>query len=69
MLIDFLLSAAVQEDIPLNMFVYPTNRNAVLPDVFLKHTAFPDSPLIMDLDLIDENRERWIEEWTAIARS
>ncbi|MDA2978449.1 MAG: thiamine ABC transporter substrate-binding protein [Actinomycetota bacterium] len=68
-LVDFLLSKAVQEDIPLNMFVYPTNRTADLPDVFVRFTAFPDSPLIMDPDVIDDNRERWIEEWTAIARS
>ena len=68
-LIDFLLSKAVQEDIPLNMFVYPTNSTAVLPDVFVQFTAFPDSPLIMDPGVIDDNRDRWIEEWTAIARS
>lgn len=68
-LIDFLLSATVQEDIPLNMFVYPTNSEANLPPVFVAHTTFPDNPLIMDPALIDENRERWIEEWTALARS
>jgi thiamine transport system substrate-binding protein len=68
-LVDFLLSTTVQNDIPLNMFVYPTNSDAVLPDVFVEHTTFPDSPVIMEPGTIRDNRERWIEEWTAIARS
>lgn len=68
-LIDFLLSPTVQNDIPLNMFVYPANSDATLPDVFVEFTVFPDNPVITDPDVIDENRERWIQEWTAIARS
>jgi thiamine transport system substrate-binding protein len=69
LLIDFLLSRTVQEDIPLNMFVYPANQDAVLPQVFAEYTTFPDEPLVMDPELIEQNRERWIREWTAIARS
>jgi thiamine transport system substrate-binding protein len=68
-LIDFLLSRRTQEDIPLNMFVYPVNNEAVLPDVFTKFTVLPDTPAIMDPQTIDANRERWIQEWTEIARS
>jgi thiamine transport system substrate-binding protein len=68
-LVDFLLSRPVQEDIPLNMFVYPANRTATLPDVFIEYTAFPDEPVVVDPDTIDANRERWIQEWTSIARS
>lgn len=68
-LVDFLLSVEVQEDIPLNMFVYPTNTTAALPQVFVDNTAFPDEPIIIDPAVIDTNRERWITEWTAIARS
>jgi thiamine transport system substrate-binding protein len=68
-LVDFLLSTTVQNDIPLNMFVYPTNSESVLPDVFVEYTTFPDDPVIMEPGTIRDNRERWIEEWTAIARS
>jgi thiamine transport system substrate-binding protein len=68
-LVDFLLSTTVQNDIPLNMFVYPTNSEAVLPEVFVDHTTFPDTPVIMEPGTIRDNRERWIKEWTAIARS
>ena len=68
-LVDFLLSVTVQEDIPLNMFVYPTNADAALPDIFVEHTTFPPDPVIMEPGTIRDNRERWIEEWTALARS
>ena len=68
-LIDFLLDRRTQEDIPLNMFVYPVHSNAVLPDVFTEFTVLPDTPSIMDPQTVDANRERWIQEWTAIARS
>ena len=67
--IDFLLSRRTQEDIPLNMFVYPVNRDAILPDVFTEFTVLPESPAIMDPQTVDDNRERWIQEWTEIARS
>ena len=68
-LIDFLLSVPVQEDIPLNMFVYPVNERAALPKVFADHTTFPDDSVVMEPGTIEENRERWIREWTEIARS
>lgn len=68
-LVDFLLSVEVQEDIPLNMFVFPANSEATLPSVFAEHTTLPDAPVIMEPTTIEENRERWIAEWTAIARS
>jgi thiamine transport system substrate-binding protein len=68
-LVDFLLSRRTQEDIPLNMFVYPVNRDAVLPDVFTDFTVLPETPAIMDAQTVDANRERWIQKWTEIARS
>lgn len=68
-LVDFLLSKAVQEDIPLNMFVYPTNQEAVLPPVFVEFTTFPEAPVVMEPTTVEQNRERWIEEWTDIARN
>ena len=67
--IDFLLSSTVQEDIPLNMFVYPARRDTPLPPVFRDFTVLPDAPTLMDPQTIDANRERWIQEWTKLARS
>jgi thiamine transport system substrate-binding protein len=65
-LVDFLLSEAVQEDIPLNMFVYPALPSAQLPDVFQRFAQQAPAPLTMEAARIDAGRERWIEEWTDI---
>ena len=47
-LIDFMLGETFQEDIPLNMFVFPANENAALPAEFLEHTVVPVSPAVVD---------------------
>lgn len=65
-LIDFLLSVPFQEDIPLQMFVFPVNRVAELPEVFVEHAVVPEDPLTLTAEEIGANRDRWIEEWTDI---
>lgn len=67
-LIDYLLSVAVQEDIPLNMFVYPANRDAALPQVFVDFSQVPSDPATLDPAAIEANRKTWINEWTDIVR-
>lgn len=62
--IDHLLSRPVQESIPLEMFVYPVRSDAVLPDVFVEHAQVVDDPLELPMDQVEENRQRWIAEWT-----
>jgi len=61
---DFLLSTAFQEDIPLQMFVFPSNTKAVLPGVFEKHARITDVPALLDPQLINTQRDAWIREWT-----
>ena len=62
--IDYMLSTRFQEDIPLQMFVYPVNPHAKLPEVFTKFAAPPAEPVSVDPAAIDANRERWIQAWT-----
>jgi thiamine transport system substrate-binding protein len=62
--IDFLLSKEFQEDMPLQMFVYPVNQEAELPEIFTQYASIPEKPAILDAAEIDANRETWIEEWT-----
>jgi len=66
-LVDFMLSKEFQEDIPLNMFVFPAVTDAALPTEFVDYTEIPSNPLTMDPAVIDANRDRWIDEWTQIA--
>ncbi len=67
--IDFMISKRFQEDMPLNMFVFPARTDAALPPEFVEHTEIPAAPATMEPELIDANRERWIEDWTEIMRS
>jgi thiamine transport system substrate-binding protein len=64
-LVDFMLQPLFQEDIPLTMFVFPVNEDAALPDVFVEHAVLPSDPFELDPFVIGENREAWIEAWTA----
>lgn len=63
-LIDFILDTEFQEDIPLQMFVFPSNRDARLPDVFVKHTRVAEQPVMLTSDRIAAGRNGWIEAWT-----
>lgn len=67
--IDFMVGNLFQEDMPLNMFVFPARTDAALPPEFITHAEISDSPATLDPAVIDTNRERWIEEWTEIMRS
>ncbi len=62
-LVDFMLGVQFQEDMPLQMFVYPTNPNAQLPEAFLKYAQVPAQPAEMPPDVIAANRDKWIQEW------
>ena len=64
--IDFMLSPGFQEEIPLQMFVFPVNEQAELDELFLKYLAVPENPAAVNYEEIDENRERWISEWTQL---
>ena len=57
----------MQAELPLNYFVYPINPETPLPDAFIEHTSVPADTHILAPSDIAANRERWIEEWTALA--
>ncbi|MBU1566119.1 MAG: thiamine ABC transporter substrate-binding protein [Proteobacteria bacterium] len=63
-LIDFMLSVPVQEDIPLQMFVFPANSGARLPEVFAKHATVAVKPAEVAPNDIEANRDKWLEAWT-----
>lgn len=65
-LVDFMLSKSFQEDIPLQMFVYPANSKAELPEVFVKHSTIAENPVKIEPAAIEANREKWLEEWTNV---
>jgi len=66
-LVDFLFSTTVQNDIPENMYVFPVNSEATLPETWAEYAEIATDPYVIDPADIDANRERWISEWAAIA--
>ena len=62
--IDFMLSTDFQEDIPLQMFVFPVNPAAVLDDVFTQFLPAEIIPAFVSPDDISAHREEWIQAWT-----
>jgi thiamine transport system substrate-binding protein len=62
--IDFMLSKDFQEDLPLQMYVFPVNQNAELDSTFKQYLAIPENPARIDPQEIAANREKWIEAWT-----
>ncbi|MBX3050539.1 MAG: thiamine ABC transporter substrate-binding protein [Caldilineaceae bacterium] len=64
--VDFLLDKRFQEDIPLQMFVYPVHSRAALPDLFVQFGETPDDPAVVDSARIEANRESWIAAWTDV---
>ncbi len=62
--VDFMLDKQFQEDMPEQMFVYPVNTNAALPDVFAKYSQAPAQTATLAPDVIAANRDKWIQEWT-----
>jgi thiamine transport system substrate-binding protein len=64
-LVDFMLSTRFQEDIPLQMFVFPVRDGTKLPTVFAKFAQVADHPLNVPAAEIGAERDAWIEQWTA----
>lgn len=65
-LIDFLLSDEFQEDIPLNMFVFPASSTAKVPPEFIEHASVVDNPLSLPPEVIAERKAEWTARWVEI---
>lgn len=62
--VDFMLSKQFQEDMPLQMFVYPVNSEARIPSIFLEYSLFPEHPAVLAPEVISANRDKWLADWT-----
>ena len=64
--VDFMLSQEFQEDMPLNMFVYPVNPQAELPSEFIKYAQVSEHPASLTPSDIASHRDEWIAAWTEV---
>lgn len=62
--VDYMLSPAFQEDMPLQMFVFPVNPNAHLAPEFVNYLQVPEETATVSPADIAAHREEWIAAWT-----
>ncbi|WP_198678459.1 thiamine ABC transporter substrate-binding protein [Streptomyces sp. Go-475] len=65
-LLDFLVSERFQQDMPLNMFVYPVTEGAQVPPEFVKYGPQAKDPETMDPAKIADHRDQWVKSWTSL---
>ncbi len=64
--IDFMLGTTFQEDMPLQMYVFPVNPEASLDELFVRYLAVPEKPAYVSPEDIAAHREEWIRAWTEV---
>nr|WSZ14315.1 thiamine ABC transporter substrate-binding protein [Streptomyces canus] len=64
--LDFLLTKEFQQDMPLNMFVYPVVDGAQVPAEFTQYGPQAKDPETMDPAKIADNRDDWVKSWTSL---
>ncbi|WP_431986337.1 thiamine ABC transporter substrate-binding protein [Streptomyces griseoflavus] len=65
-LLDFLIGTTFQDDMPLNMFVYPVVEGARVPEDFARFGPQAKAPQTMEPAKIAENRDQWVKSWTSL---
>jgi len=64
--VDFMLGVQFQQDMPLQMFVYPVNPKAELPPEFVKYAQVSEQPASLTPSDIASNRDEWIAAWVEV---
>jgi len=64
--INWLLSPAVQADIPLTMFVFPALAGVIPPKVFVDFAAPVKEPLQIPSREVAEKQSQWLDEWDQV---
>jgi len=64
--VDFMLGVQFQQDMPLQMFVYPVNPQAELPLEFVKYAQVSEQPANLTPSDISSHRDEWIAAWVDV---
>ena len=62
--IDAFIGKDWQEDLPMQMFVYPVNEEADLPEEFELYGKPAENPVMMDPAVLSEKHDEWIRVWS-----
>ena len=63
--VEWLLSPAVQANIPGQMYMYPAVKATPLPEEWVKFAPLADKPLAVPAAELAGKREAWVKDWTA----
>ncbi len=64
--LNFLLSLEVQEKLPDTEVMFPANAKARLPEKFAQLAVIPSNSVMLPLDMVAEQGDRWLEEWARL---
>lgn len=62
--VDFLVGRDFQESLPDNMYVYPVDAGAELPELWSRFAPPAEDPVSVDPASVDANRQTWLTEWS-----
>ncbi len=65
-LLNFVLSPQVQERIPTTEWMFPANRETLLPVLFYQNAVFPPDPVMVAPEEVGKHLDRWLREWARI---
>ena len=62
--IDAFIGKEWQEDLPMQMFVYPVNEEAELPEEFELYGKPAENPVMPDPEKVSSKHDEWIRIWS-----
>ncbi|MGA9749402.1 MAG: thiamine ABC transporter substrate-binding protein [Nocardioides sp.] len=66
--VDFMTGREFQEALPDQMYVFPVDPEATLPDLWADYAVPAEDPATLPEDEISASRSRWLETWADIAQ-
>nr|WP_297416358.1 thiamine ABC transporter substrate-binding protein [uncultured Nocardioides sp.] len=66
--VELMASREFQEALPDQMYVFPVDPDAALPDLWARFAKPAKDPATLPESEISENRSRWLAEWADIAQ-
>jgi thiamine transport system substrate-binding protein len=64
--VDFMTGRPFQEALPDNMYVFPVDPGAELPDAWAEHAVPADHPETLPESVIAAHRAEWLETWADV---
>lgn len=66
--IEYMLTLPFQEDVPEQMYVFPVNSTAVLPEAWQRYTTPVADSLAIPYEKVGAQRDGWVQQWSALFR-